>query len=99
MSVLSTAIDYVDLVVLLIITAVAYDALRQLDVRHAPVRSLAFVCLCIGAFGWTTVDLSINHVPWWAFVFHIGVGTHSLVRFKERNFGTARYDSQHLYRR
>lgn len=99
MTILATVLDYLDVLLLLVITAIAYDALRQLDAKHHPARAAAFSFISVGAFGWTMVDLGTTHVPWWAFVFHLGVAVHSVIRFSVRNSKEERYGVSRVYHR
>ncbi len=74
-----------DVVLLTIITIVAFDALRQLHPLVHPARAICFLLIAIGAFGWIMVDMRDTAVPWWALMLHAGFALHSVIRFIARN--------------
>lgn len=78
-------LNWVDIVLLTVITLTAYDALRQLHPSQQPIRAITFALISIGGFGWIAFDLRNENIAWWALMFHGGIAIHSVIRFMARN--------------
>jgi Ca2+/Na+ antiporter len=94
-----SVLNWTDIAILMVILLLAFDALRLSQFFRHPLRTVAFVLVTIGAFGWITYNLHGDPVRWWAISMHAGFALYALRVFQLHYRGNAHVDRDRSDRR
>ncbi|MGC1550827.1 MAG: hypothetical protein WA777_20080 [Rhodanobacter sp.] len=72
-------LDLIDITVLTVILVCGFEMVRVLNPFHQPWKTVAFVLITVGSFGWINYDITGHSVAWYALILHAGFATCALV--------------------
>ena len=72
-------LDLIDITVLTVILVCGFEMVRVLNPFQQPWKTIAFVLITVGSFGWINYDINGHAVAWYALMLHAGFAICALV--------------------
>ena len=72
-------LNLIDVLVLSVVLVCGFEVVRLLNPMDSPWKTVSFVLITIGSFGWINYDVAGHFVAWYAMVLHAGLAICSVV--------------------
>lgn len=72
-------LNLLDIAILSVVLVCGFDIVRLLNPMDAPWKTLAFVLITVGSFGWIGYAIEGQPEAWYVIVMHLGFAISSLV--------------------
>lgn len=72
-------LNLIDILTLSVVLVCGFEVVRVLNPMDTPWKTVGFVLITVGSFGWINYDLAGHAVAWYAMVLHVGFAICSVV--------------------